>query len=154
MLRRQYRIRRVDFDDDDILELLDSMHSICFPPGEAPKIDHDQWGLWWIAYHGKEPVGFASLVKSRRFQKAGYLYRAGVLPAHRGHGLQKRLIEVRVKAAKRMKWVILFTDTHDSPASTNSLIAKGFKIYEPKFRYGHKHAIYLRRWLRGKNGQP
>ena len=146
-----YHIRRVDSDDEEVTELLDSMHSICFPVGEAPAIDHKQWGLWWIAYKDKEPIGFAALVRSLRFENAGYLYRAGVLPEHRGHGLQKRLIDVRVRAAKRMKWVILFTDTHDSPASTNSLIARGFRVYIPKTLYGHKHAIYLRRWLRGKH---
>jgi GNAT superfamily N-acetyltransferase len=73
-----------------------------------------------------------------------YLCRAGVLPAHRGQGLQKRLIRARIQVAKEkgMNWLV--TDTNDNPASGNSLIACGFKLFEPTVPWAANGAIYWR----------
>lgn len=142
-----YRIREVDFEDEEISETLDELHGICFED-TAPPINHDQWGRWWIAYYDKEPVAFAALVKSRRFKNAGYLYRSGVVPGHQGHGLQKRLISARVLAAKKMGLDVIYTDTNENPASSNSLIARGFRLYEPERPYSPiVTALYFRLFL-------
>lgn len=100
-------------------------------------------GHWWVAYAecGK-PVAFAGLVRSTRWTDTGYLCRAGVLDGFTGHGLQKRLIQVRQAQARKLGWNWLITDTTDNPASSNSLISAGFKIYTPGSPWSFKNAIY------------
>ena len=100
-------------------------------------------GHWWIAYAecGK-PVAFAGLVRSIKWSDTGYLCRAGVMDGFTGHGLQKRLILARIRKAKELGWNWLITDTTDNPASSNSLINCGFKIYTPSSPWSFKHAIY------------
>lgn len=100
-------------------------------------------GHWWIAYAecGK-PVAFAGLVRSMRWNDTGYLCRAGVLDGFNGHGLQKRLIRVRIVQAKKLNWNWLITDTTDNPASSNSLISAGFKMYTPANPWSFKNACY------------
>jgi len=100
-------------------------------------------GHWWIAYAecGK-PVAFAGLVRSTRWTDTGYLCRAGVLDGFTGHGLQKRLIKVRLAQAKKLNWNWCITDTTDNPASSNSLISCGFRVYTPGSPWSFKNAIY------------
>lgn len=104
-------------------------------------------GFWWIAYHGDTPVGFAGIVASSRWLETGYLCRAGVLEEHRGHGLQKRLIRVRLDLAKRVGWQWVLTDTRQNPPSANSLIACGFKMYDPRHPWAFKDSLYWRKKL-------
>jgi len=102
-------------------------------------------GHWWIAYAecGK-PVGFAGLVRSTKWNDTGYFCRAGVMDGFTGHGLQKRLIKVRLSQAKRLNWNWCITDTTDNPASSNSLIACGFRMYTPANPWSFKNACYWR----------
>jgi GNAT superfamily N-acetyltransferase len=72
-----------------------------------------------------EPIGFAGLQRSQRFYDTAYLCRSGVMPEHRGHGRQFRLIRVRELQAKRSGWRYCITDTTDNLASANSLIKAG-----------------------------
>jgi GNAT superfamily N-acetyltransferase len=113
-------------------------------PEDVPyKPDH---GHWWIAYdESGKPVGFGGLVRSIQFSDTGYLCRAGVLGGYTGHGLQKRLIEVRLRKAKELGWNWLITDTTDNPASSNSLINCGFKLYEPSSPWAFKNSLYWKR---------
>lgn len=116
-------------------------HAICFP-SDAPYVPEKGW--WWLAKEGDTLAGFAGLTPSARWADTGYLARAGVLPAYRGHGLQKRLIRVRLAKARKLgfKWVI--TDTRLNPASANSLIACGFRMYQPSDPWSFKDACYWR----------
>ena len=100
-------------------------------------------GHWWIAYAecGK-PVGFAGLVRSIKWSDTGYLCRAGVMEGFTGHGLQKRLIGVRQRKARELEWNWLITDTTNNPASSNSLISTGFKMYTPANPWSFKNACY------------
>lgn len=102
-------------------------------------------GDWWLAFDGDAPVGFANLCPSDAMPNAGYLARAGVLPAYRGLGIQRRLIRVRVAQAKRYGWEWVRSDTRQNPASSNNLIACGFRIFAPEAPWGHADAIYFRR---------
>jgi L-amino acid N-acyltransferase YncA len=70
--------------------------------------------------------------------------RAGVIRNFQGHGLQKRLIQARIRKARALNWEWLLTDTTDNPASANSLIAMGFKLYEPKAPWANKNSLYWR----------
>lgn len=108
-------------------------------------------GYWWIAYlDSGKPVGFCSVARSATWHNAGYLCRAGVLDAYTGHGLQKRLIQVRIRKALDIGWNWLITDTTNNPASSNSLINCGFKIYKPRNPWANKDSIYWRLKLRDK----
>jgi predicted acetyltransferase len=62
----------------------------------------------------------------------------------RGQGLQKKFIRVRIRQAKalKMNWVI--TSTFDNPASANSLIACGFKMFNPTKPWMAKNTSYWR----------
>jgi GNAT superfamily N-acetyltransferase len=78
----------------------------------------------------------------------GYLCRAGVLESHRGRGLQKRLIRVRERKARKLGWTHVVTDTYENPASANSLIKCGFRSYLPRNPWGAKGVAYWIKRLR------
>lgn len=85
-------------------------------------------GYWWIVYCKDTPVGFAGLDECP--DGTYFMSRAGVLPAHRGKGLHKRLITIRLAYAKRLGTHEVWTYVEDvNVASKNNLLAKGFKPY-------------------------
>ena len=136
----KFTIKKVDLRNESNKTVILYLQKKILPSDAPYKPDH---GHWWLAYteEGK-PVGFAGLVRSKRFTDTGYLCRAGVLDDYTGHGLQKRLINVRIRKAKELGWNWIITDTTDNPASSNSLINAGFKIYTPSAPWSFKHAIY------------
>ena len=136
----KYRVVPVDTRQPEVVQLLTLLQKACLP---ADKIYPITKGYWYVAYtHDGEAAGFAGIVPSTRWSDTMYLCRAGVVLAHRGRGLQKKLIKTRIRAAKAlgMNWVI--TDTHQNPASANSLISTGFKMFEPSEPWGFKAALY------------
>ena len=139
----KYLVRQVNAKDHEVKAVLLRMQRECLP-GDAEL--NPGTGFWWIAYseHG-QPVAFCSMQGSLRWQNTGYLSRSGVMPGHRGKGLQKRLIRVRAAFARRLGWQWLITDTSDNPASANSLIACGFRMYEPRVPWGLKTSVYWRK---------
>ena len=103
-------------------------------------------GYWWLAWADDGRLaGFCSLHPSRRWRDTGYLSRAGVLLHYQGYGLQKRLIKVRERFAKRLGWLWLVSDTTLNPPSANSLISCGFKTYTPSYPYMAPESIYWRK---------
>lgn len=103
-------------------------------------------GNWWIAYEGELPVGFGGVVQSASWGDCGYLCRSGVIRSHRGQGIQKRLLRVREGKARRLGWNWLITDTAPwNFASSNSLIATGFRLYQPAKPWGVDGALYWRK---------
>lgn len=142
-------IRRVDgpANADDIYRL----QALCLPYDDPVVADK---GEWWLAYDGDEVVAFACLARSQSKPNHGYLSRSGVIPSHRGLGLQKRLIRVRLSRAKQHGWDGVVSDTRDNPASANSLIACGFRCYEPATAYGHPETIYWRVAFAMPTSQP
>jgi GNAT superfamily N-acetyltransferase len=102
-------------------------------------------GSWWVTFVGETPVAFAGSKRSTRWNDAVYLCRAGVIPAFRGAGIQKTLIRVREAAARKAGMTWLITDTHENPASANSLISCGFRLYEPNSPWANKGALYWRK---------
>jgi GNAT superfamily N-acetyltransferase len=115
-------------------------------PNDAPR--DTRKGLWWVAYQGTEPIGFAGLVPSSRWTDAGYMCRAGVVRAYRGKGIQKRLIRVRERKARELGWKWLITDTASyNVASSNNLAACGFKLFRPSSPWGYEDGLYWRKAL-------
>lgn len=102
----------------------------------------------WLAYHGDRPVAYAAMAPSLQWSNVGYLCRAGVIPEYRGLGIQKRLIRVRVNYAKKLNYVAVVTDTTSNPASANSLISCGFRMYEPMLPWAFKNTCYWRLIIR------
>jgi len=136
------KIKRVDIRCSEIQNDLGVLQEKCLP-GDTPY--DTNYGYWWIVYDALNlPCAFAGLVRSVRWTNVGYLCRAGVLLSHRGRGVQKRLIRARIRQARALGWDYLITDTYLNPASSNSLIACGFKLYEPLKPWGVKETLYWR----------
>ena len=141
-----YRIREVDpFEDNHVLYELRTLHELTFF-NEAVQPDY-YVGHWWLVRdeETKLNVAFAGLTHSAFWLNTGYLKRVGVLREARGHGLQKRLLLVRERRARKNGWTCMTTDTTDNPPSANSLISGGYKIFEPSHRWAFPHSIYWKK---------
>ena len=138
----RYKIHRADLGCLDTQMALTRLQKQCLP---YDKPATTTFGYWWLV-HSEDgvPVAFAGLVPSQRWSDCGYLCRAGVLPTHRGQGIQKKLIRVRIRQARALGWNWLVTDTNDNPASANSLIARGFKMFDPTKPWGADKTLYWR----------
>lgn len=137
----KYHVVSVDTRQPEMVQLLTFLQKACLPLDSIYKITAK--GYWYVVYtQDGEAAGFAGVVPSSRWSDTMYLCRAGITRSHRGQGLQKRLIQARIRKAKAlgMNWVI--TDTNENPASANNLIATGFKMFEPSEPWGLKTALY------------
>lgn len=138
----KFTIKKADLKNPSMVTLICYLQNKILPSDEIFKPDRCHW---WIAYTEDErPIGFAGLVRSYKWTDTGYLCRAGVMDGYTGHGLQKRLILLRLRQAKKLGWNWVITDTTNNPPSSNSLINCGFKIYNPRSPWGLKNAIYWR----------
>jgi len=141
-------IRRVDVSDALVREQLHLLHSEAFAPDDWAdnQIPKPTTGYWWIATVDGEPAGFAGLRPSVRWDSTGYLCSAGVLPAYRGQGIQKLLVQKRVRAARELGWHTAITDTIcDNVPSMRSLIACGFRPYVPAVKWANEFSVYWKR---------
>jgi GNAT superfamily N-acetyltransferase len=149
LLAVQYKIKRVDPDDDVIAEEIALLHALTFA-NQAPPIKPER-GWWWLAYDMREPpptsIAFAGLTEFDCRPKLGYLKRCGVLPYHQGQGLQRKLIRVRENHARKLGMLHIFTDTTDNPASANNLIEAGYRMWSPENPWGFKETLYWRKKL-------
>ena len=135
------KIQRVDTRLDSVQTRLSVLQKKCLPFDKTYDTNH---GYWWIATQDGLDCAFAGLVCSPWWSDCGYLIRCGVVPDMRGQGLQKKFIRVRIRQAKalKMNWVI--TSTYDNPASANSLISCGFKMFNPTKPWMAKNTSYWR----------
>lgn len=138
-------LRRVDAEDPAVWARITGMDALCFLKGEAPALA-DNKGAWWIAQVGGEDAAYCG-IKRVPSTGNGYLCRAGVLAPFRGMGLQKLMIRRRIAHARRQGWPAVVTDTHDNPASGNSLIACGFRLYTPEQKWAFGTSLYWRKTL-------
>jgi GNAT superfamily N-acetyltransferase len=109
---------------------------------------HFECGSWWLAYRGVEAVAFAGVVPSTHARNSGYFCRVGVVPKHRGHGLQRRLMRAVEAQARRNGWNSVVSDTTDNRASANNFIAAGYRLYQPESPWGWSTTLYWRKWIR------
>jgi ribosomal protein S18 acetylase RimI-like enzyme len=139
----KYKIRSVDIrspEDQEVLGMLQRSIMNKTDPADTTR------GWWWLVERAGEAVGFAGLYHFAARPKAGYLCRSGVLPAHRGHGLQRRLITVRAKKARALKFKVLVTDCrNDNVPSLRNIAAAGFKAYWPKNPWAFSFSTYWRK---------
>ena len=105
-----------------------ALDEICFPHDDRITTADS---LWWIVWQDKTPVAYAGmrLCKDPRNLGLAFLNRAGVVPGHRGRGLQQRLIRARVAAARRLavNELVTYVMTYNV-ASINSLVKCGFRF--------------------------
>lgn len=142
-----YRICAIDPDDEDACDTIKELDALCGLAAYS-KIEPSEKGDWWLVYKNDEPVAYAGMTQSTFAHDYGYLKRAGVLPNHRGKGLQRRLIKVRERKAKQYNWRALITDTTANPASSNSLIRCGYFLFEPEYKWAYKDSLYWRKVFR------
>jgi GNAT superfamily N-acetyltransferase len=102
-------------------------------------------GWWWIVEYDGKPVAFAGLQETRE-GGSGYLCRTGVIPSHRGQGLQKKMIRIRERKALSRGWKRICTDTTGNPISANNLIACGYRTFLPKTPWGPEPSTIY--WVR------
>jgi GNAT superfamily N-acetyltransferase len=114
-------------------------------PGDAPCLVKDD-DIWHLAFLDGKPVAFSCVRPTYQDPKTWYLARVGVAPAARGQGLQKRLIRVRLRAAAKAgaEWVVTDTTRQNHPSS-NSLMAEGFRLYEPAYKWAFSDGLYWRK---------
>lgn len=73
--------------------------------------------------------------------------RAWVKRIHRGKGLQKKLIDIRLRAAKKNSSVAITYTIKENCPSINNLVSKGFRIYLPEYAYGGKEMLYWKKTI-------
>ena len=141
----QIVIKRVNALNPEMALALAKLQKTCLPQDTPYDVSE---GWWWIGYYNGTPVAFAGLVKSSQWHGTGYLCRAGVLRVCQGKGIQKRLIKLRMRFAKKQGFTHVVTDTRDNPASANSLISCGMKMYDPRSPWAYKESCY---WIKRLN---
>jgi GNAT superfamily N-acetyltransferase len=139
-----YKIKKADTTDDEIEDTIRDLHKATFG-NNAPMVDPWGFGHWWLAYYDDAPMAFAGLQKHEG--DIGYLKRCGVLAGHRGNGLQRKLITVRERYARRLGYTHLVSDTTNAIASSNNLIKAGYRLFIPKDPWGPNGALYWRKEL-------
>ena len=132
-----------------VMRIIDLHDLTFFDPLVRPDLPR---GYWWLVYATdslmpQQPIAFCGLTEALATPGTGYLKRAGVLKPYRGQGLQRRLITVRERKARKLGLTTMLTDTTDNPPSANSLIKAGYRIFEPSYRWAFKHSIYWRKDL-------
>jgi GNAT superfamily N-acetyltransferase len=139
----KFTVKKVDTRVPSVQTTLSFLQKKILPQDTPYPTDR---GHWWIVYAqcGK-PVAFAGIVRSIKWTDTGYLCRAGVMEGFTGNGLQLRLIKARLRKARDLGWAWCITDTTDNPASANSLINAGFKLYTPANPWGFPRALYWKR---------
>jgi GNAT superfamily N-acetyltransferase len=141
-----YRIREVDALDEDVTDLLVTLHHGTFLDS-APLPDFDV-GHWWIACYDRAPVAFAGIVPSTAEPNSGYFARVGVISEHYGHGLQLRLMRATEWRARRNGWCCLVSDTTDNVPSANNFIRAGYRLFQPRVPWGWNHTLYWRKQIK------
>ena len=95
---------------------------------------------WFIARDSSFPVGFAGCRVVKDYM---YLCLCGVLPSHRGLGLQKRFLKIREKHARLLDLTQSITYTLlTNHVSSNNLITAGYSLYQPEFKYRGDYVLY------------
>jgi GNAT superfamily N-acetyltransferase len=124
-------------------DLVDKLDRVCFP-ADAPYPCKE--GHWWVVKQAGEPIAYAGLKVLP--EGAGFFCRAGVLKAHSGKGIHRRLIKARLRQARLLGLPCVVTYTvATNPKSMNNLIKAGFTLYNPANRYAG-NALYWRRDLK------
>jgi hypothetical protein len=98
---------------------------------------------WWVILNDSNKViAYCGSIYS---EGICIYIRAWVRKDNRGKGLQKKLINIRYKAALKNSHTVITYTTKDNYPSANNLISQGFKLYFPEYAYGGKEMLY---WIK------
>lgn len=138
----KFRIKKVNGKSKRTQNVINRLQKEILPSDDPCDTNE---GYWWIVYsESNKAVGFAGMKQSSQFGDCVFFHRAGIADECNGHGLQKRLIKARIRKAKSMGFNWAVSDTTKNPASSNSLINCGFKMYEPSKPWGWSYSCYWR----------
>lgn len=109
------------------------LNDIEFPGGDQA-VSHKDY--WWLLLEEGEAIGFAGLDPV-----TGFLSRAWIHPDHRRKGYHSRLIDCRVREARKLKrrWAWTYTQA-ENVGSANSLIKKKFRLFIPSWFHDEEGA--------------
>lgn len=138
-----YRIRKVD--GFEYRAELRTLHDATF--GDEAPMPRFAKGDWWIVTYMGEPVAFAGMEPGTLYRRYAYFHRVGVMPAHRGQGLQRKLMRRLELEARAQGYAGLMSDTN-SAYSGNNFIRTGWKLFEPKHPWALKSSYYWRKNFR------
>ena len=136
--------RQVDGADPEVKRTLLRLQKTCLPYDNVYSPSN---GTWWLVYDKDEPVAFACVAPSQQDPEGVYLGRSGVIPAYRGHGIQKELIRRRCRWAVTHGYKHAYSDTTDNIPSANNMIKSGFLLNTPKVLYSFARALYWKKTL-------
>ncbi|MGJ5205553.1 GNAT family N-acetyltransferase [Bradyrhizobium sp. HKCCYLR20261] len=142
---RRFQIREVDASEPDILDTLADLHARTFLD-QAPLPDFET-GHWWLATEHGRAAGFAGLVPSSIGRGIGYLSRVGVVQEACGNGLQRRLMRVIERHARRSGYYCLVSDTTSNIVSANNFIRCGYALFRPELPWAWESSLYWRKML-------
>jgi hypothetical protein len=100
---------------------------------------------WWVLLNNRGTI--IAYCGSIYASDICIFIRAWVKRTNRGKGLQKKLIDIRLRAAKKNSSVAITYTVKENCPSINNLISKGFKIYIPEYTYGGKEMLYWKKTI-------
>lgn len=138
-LKKNCKIVEIDVNDPKIHKRIKDIHLSCFEDEVDIPWEDLMWGL--IDKDTNQVVGYCAMGFSRYKVQAAFTA-AAIIKRYRGFGFQKKMIQHRCRIAKKMGFSRVVTHTVFNPASENSLISCGFKLYRPKVEWAGEHANY------------
>lgn len=144
-----YRTYLVAANEARYAAVVADLHARLFPNVVFP---YPHYGDWWVTYEGKLPVAFAHTEPTTFYPNSGYFGRVGVLPDHRGHGLQFHLMKkAEVHAREVRLYEALYSDTTRVKHSAANFVRRRWTKFEPapdlKVQWGSKDTVYWRKTL-------
>lgn len=124
------------------IPLVEIVHSEIMPQDNLP----DPALFWLVWNQDYDPVGYCclSIVDS----EIVFMSLCGLFPEARGNGLQRRMLTVREKWARRKGYKIVITYAlRDNPYSYENLIKRGYMLYEPEYPWVDGNVYYFRKYL-------
>lgn len=118
--KSMFHIRRTDD-----MQAIHELDRATFP-GDKPTLERESTHVWWVA---EDRTGAAvAFIGLGTGVKNASISRVGVLPAYRGHGLQKRLVRTAIRYARKQgfKFLLTYVLASNIP-SLRALLACGFK---------------------------
>jgi ribosomal protein S18 acetylase RimI-like enzyme len=135
-------IRRATPDDIEAIEAADR---VCFP-FDKPYIFAWERNVSWVAQE-EELVGYLS-AHPLNGRGRWFFSRVGVMPSHRGRGLQRKLMATMEKHGRANGWGEIVTYTAGFNGwSTRNILAAGYRTYEPRKSYVGFEVVHLRKRL-------
>jgi GNAT superfamily N-acetyltransferase len=143
----RYTIRKAKSERE--WEQIYALDLLCFgtADGSMGSVDDMIGSDWWIVWdEHKSPVGYCGVILYKDF---AVHKRCGVLPCARGHGLQKKLIKTRENFARKNGCEMICTYVSiENNFSANNLFDCRYRAYNPDWRWGGDHYLYIQKTLK------